>query len=216
MRLNQYLALSTGLSRRAADSMIAEQRVKINNEVALLGQSVNPNDQVTLDGKTIKLPVKTITIMLNKPVGYVCSREGQGSKTIYDLLPSEFRNLKPVGRLDKDSSGLILLTNDGKLAHELAHPSFEKTKVYKVELDKPLADKDKQRIEGGVALEDGSSKLELQTANSKLLAVRMHEGRNRQIRRTFEALGYKVMALNRIQFGEFSLNNLPPGEWHVL
>lgn len=212
MRLNRYIAQATGISRRAADSLITEQRVKVNEELAQLGQIVHVTDQVTIDGKALELEPKTIAIMLNKPVGYVCSRDGQGSSTIYDLLPTELHNLKPVGRLDKDSSGLILLTNDGKLAHELTHPSFEKTKVYQIELDKSLEESMESKIEEGIQLEDGLSSLEL-SGSGKNWTVTMHEGRNRQIRRTFEAVGHTVTHLHRIKFGPFSLESLAPGKF---
>lgn len=218
------------MSRRAADAVIAEQRVQVNGVLAKLGQEVHPDDKVILDGRAITPDVKRVTIMLNKPAGYVCSREGQGSKTIYKLLPQELHHLKPVGRLDKESSGLLLLTNDGQLAQQLAHPSYQKTKVYEVVLDKPLALEDKTRIEHGVMLEDGISKLKLENGNLKLEGknsdfsfqtssfyhVAMTEGRNRQIRRTFAALGYKVTKLHRTQFGDYSLNNLQVGEYQVI
>jgi len=211
MRINKYLAQATGMSRRAADTAIAEKRVKINGKPIVLGQAVEANDKVTLDDKLLTLDTSTQTILLNKPVGYVCSRDGQGSKTIYDLLPEELHHLKPVGRLDKDSSGLLLMTNDGDLAHKLTHPSFEKTKVYEIKLDKELTSDDFEKItHEGVQLEDGLSKFDLDYINDKNFEwkVNMHEGRNRQIRRTFEALGYKVIHLHRTHFGSLKLGKL--------
>jgi 23S rRNA pseudouridine2605 synthase len=211
MRLNKYIALATGMSRRAADDAITKERIHINNALARLGQPVDPEkDAVSLDGKFLTPPEKPATIMLNKPVGYVCSRDGQGSKTVYDLLPAEYHQLKPVGRLDKDSSGLLLLTNDGTLAYELTHPSFHKMKVYELRLDKPLTPPDWEHIATtGVKLSDGSSKFELKWLHKndglQWLAT-LHEGRNRQIRRTFEALGYKVTKLHRTRFGPYILN----------
>jgi 23S rRNA pseudouridine2605 synthase len=155
--------------------------------------------------------------MLNKPVGYVCSRDGQGSQTVYDLLPSGLHSLKSVGRLDKDSSGLLLLTNDGNLAHQLTHPSFQKTKVYQVSLDKPLQPLHRQLIsDHGIQLDDGVSQLELERltdGDDTQWRVRMHEGRNRQIRRTFESLGYDVRRLHRTGFGEFALSGLAMGHF---
>ncbi|HSX46777.1 MAG TPA: pseudouridine synthase [Patescibacteria group bacterium] len=214
MRLNQYVAQATGMSRRAADAVIAEQRVRINGTPAQLGQSVHPDDQVTLDGKPLESPATYRTVLFHKPAGYVCSRNGQGSATIYELLPPVLHELKPVGRLDKDSSGLLLLTNDGQLSHQLTHPRFEKTKLYQIELDKPLSPMDEERIHvDGVKLEDGFSRLTLTSEDAKRLRWRvdMHEGRNRQIRRTFAALGYKVTKLHRTQFGEYVLSDLAPG-----
>jgi pseudouridine synthase len=154
--------------------------------------------------------------MLHKPVGYVCSRDGQGSKTIYDLLPTKLHQLKPVGRLDKDSSGLLLLTNDGELANRLTHPSFEKEKVYEISLDKPLARPDRAQIEQGVLLEDGLSKLQVKPLGNEHWQVTMREGRNRQIRRTFSALGYRLQALHRTQFGTYRLGRIAPGEYTVV
>lgn len=205
MRINKFIAAATGLSRRAADQAIAEDRVLVNGAAAQAGQGVADTDQVFLDGKKLTLQASQ-TILLYKPVGYVVSRDGQGSKTIYDLLPPEMHHLKPVGRLDKDSSGLLLLTSDGQLAQQLTHPKYQKTKVYEIVLDKSLRPADEQQITQGVELEDGSSRLELtRLTDDRTWRVRMHEGRNRQIRRTFAALGYEVTRLHRISFGGYHL-----------
>jgi 23S rRNA pseudouridine2605 synthase len=212
MRINRFVALATGLSRRVADSAIAQKRVYINGEAARAGQDANQSAVVTLDGKKLFLPDTAATIIFNKPAGYVVSRDGQGSRTIYDLLPAEFKNLKAVGRLDKDSSGILLLTNDGTLANELTHPSFQKEKVYEVEIDKNLSPADQIKIEQGVQLEDGLSLLAL-SGSGKSWTVKMHEGKNRQIRRTFEALGYKVTKLHRTQFGAYKLTALESGSF---
>lgn len=214
MRINKYVALATGISRRAADAAIAEYRVGINGKTAQTGHDVTDSDTVTLDGRIITPAPKT-TIMLNKPPGYVVSRDGQGSQTIYDLLPVEYDRLKPVGRLDKESSGLLLLTNDGDLANQLTHPSHQKTKVYEITLDKPLQPLHRQMISDyGIKLEDGISKLQLDRLNDDddhSWHVSMTEGRNRQIRRTFQSLGYEIKRLHRIQFGPYHLKDLPSG-----
>lgn len=219
MRLNKFLALATGMSRRKADTAIKECRVMLNGLLAKTGLSVDSTDQVLFDGKSIKLnAVRLKTIILNKPVGYVCSRSGQGSKTIYDLLPASMHELKPVGRLDKDSSGLILLTNDGNLANQLTHPKFSKIKVYEIKLDKALAPNDKHKVEDGVLLDDGISKLNLGVFDGcppTKYQVQMHEGRNRQIRRTFAALGYKVTYLHRTKFGPYKLGNIPSSSYQI-
>lgn len=214
MRLNVYIASSTGLSRRAADRAIEEGRVLLNGHGPGLGQQVGQDDIVTLDGRAITPDVNTLTIMLNKPVDYVCSRAGQGSKTIYDLIPEEYHYLKPVGRLDKNSSGLLLLTNDGELANQLTHPRYQKTKVYEVKLDRSLSDTDRVKVsEKGVALEDGLSKFKLEQGNNaSKWTITMSEGRNRQIRRTFSALGYRIIRLHRTQFGEYQLGLLAEGQ----
>ena len=146
MRINKFIAQATGLSRRAADTAIGEGRVLVNGQKPSAGQDVSTNDAVLMDGKRITAPNQAQTIILNKPVGYVVSRDGQGSQTIYDLLPPELHQLKPVGRLDKDSSGLLLLTNDGQLAQELTHPRYQKTKIYEIRLDKPLQPLHRQMI----------------------------------------------------------------------
>ena len=220
MRLNKFIALATGLGRRSADSAISEYRVGINGKTAKVGTEVTDEDVVTLDGRTITPPVNRVTIMLNKPAGYVVSRDGQGSETIYDLLPYQYDRLKPVGRLDKDSSGLLLLTNDGDLANRLTHPSYQKQKVYEVTLDNPLQPLHRQMISDyGVKLQDGISKFELerlQQGNDLKWKVIMTEGRNRQIRRTFESLGYGIVTLHRTQFGNFALKNLPSGRSSVI
>jgi 23S rRNA pseudouridine2605 synthase len=213
MRINQYVASASGLSRRSADEAVQAGRVTINGRPAELGATVTPDDKVTFDGRRITPGTKT-TVILNKPAGYVVSRQGQGSKTIYDLLPEKYLNLKPVGRLDKDSSGLLLLTNDGDLAHQLTHPRYAKTKVYEVALDKPLEPLHQQMInDHDIQLEDGPSKLSLQRLDDSRSEwqVTMSEGRNRQIRRTFAALGYTVKKLHRTQFAGYSLGNLSEG-----
>lgn len=213
MRINKFVAQATGLSRRAVDKAITEGRVQLNAQTASLGDEVIPSDNVTLDERPITPAVKT-TIILNKPFGYVVSRDGQGNQTIYDLLPDEYHTLKPVGRLDKDSSGLLLLTNDGELANQLTHPRYSKTKVYQIQLDKPLEPLHQQMIgDHGIKLNDGFSKLSLMKGESaRHWQVTMSEGRNRQIRRTFEALGYQVTKLHRTAFGPYSLNNLELGK----
>lgn len=219
MRINVFIAQASNMSRRAADQAIQAGRIQVNGQQAVLGDQVEPTDTVTLDGRVLKAAAPTQTIMLHKPVGYVCSRRGQGSKTVYELLPAELRHLRPVGRLDKDSSGLLVMTNDGQLAHQLTHPSFQKEKVYEVVLDKPLQATDQQQItREGVQLDDGPSRLGLRSSSGDNLTwqVSMHEGRNRQIRRTFEALGYQVTKLHRTQFGNYKLSDLPPAKYRVV
>lgn len=215
MRLNVYLAQATGLSRRAADAAVQDGRVTVNGQPAQNGQQVESTDSVTLDRRAITPPVNTATILLHKPVGYVCSRAGQGSKTIYELLPREYQQLKPVGRLDKASSGLLLMTSDGKLANELTHPSFQKTKLYQVDLIRPLTPHDKRQIEQGVMLEDGISHLKLE-GSGKRWVVSMQEGRNRQIRRTFAAVGHTVNKLHRTHFGPYILGDLTVAKYTII
>lgn len=228
MRINQYLARAAGLSRRQADRAIADERVTVNGEVAELGQRVEPDDTVQLDGESVALPAIR-TVKLHKPSGYVVSRARQGNDLIiYALLPRQLRQLKPIGRLDKDSRGLLLLTNDGQLAHQLTHPGFQKQKVYEVTLDKSLTPADMRRLHQGVHLDDGVSQLEIGEGEAestkkdggvpgkKTYHITMYEGRNRQIRRTFAALGYQVTDLLRTQLGEYSLGDLKDGQYHLI
>ena len=221
-RLNKYLALQLGISRREADVLIDSSTVEINGRPAALGARVKPGDNVTVASASIsKKPQKLIYLALNKPVGYVCSRKPQGnSPTIYTLLPAEYHRLKPVGRLDRNSSGLLLLTNDGDFAYRMTHPKFTKTKIYHVQLDNDLAPLHQQMISDfGVQLEDGRSQLTLARLSDERRdkwQVTMSEGRNRQIRRTFSALGYEVKRLHRVQFGNYTLNNMKRGDYLVI
>jgi 23S rRNA pseudouridine2605 synthase len=255
VRLNKFLAHNAGISRREADDYITHGRITINGVTAIIGDRVQPGDHVTLDGKPLEALAEKTYLLLNKPAGYVCSRKQQGDNpTIYSLLPEKYHELKPVGRLDADSSGLILLTNDGDFAHQMTHPKFQKTKVYEVTLDKPLQPLHRQMISDfGVMLEDGKSQFLVERPNEPLgtsfpetsaarvstgagaqsdtrseavsendggekaaedldWRITMHEGRNRQIRRTFAALGYTVTKLHRTQFGKYSLGDIKSGE----
>jgi 23S rRNA pseudouridine2605 synthase len=215
MRLNKYLAAGTRLSRRGADDAIAAGRVVVNGRRPEQGMDITKTDSVVLDGAIVQPVTDIVTIMLHKPRGVVVSRDGQGSSTVYDILPEKYHQLNPIGRLDKDSSGLLLLTNDGTLAHDLTHPSRQKLKVYTIALDKDLLPLHRQMISDyGLQLEDGISKLQLERAKDNdetRWIISMHEGRNRQIRRTFGAVGYTVRALHRIKFGDYALGDLKPG-----
>jgi len=215
IRLNKFLSTNYGISRREADELISAGKVLINGKKAVLGARIGKNDEVLLSGKEV-LESKLRYFALNKPVGYVCSKKRQGdTPTIYELLPSELQSLKSVGRLDKDSSGIILLTNDGDFSFKMTHPSFHKIKIYEVELDRDLAPLHRQMIaDFGINLQDGISKLGLERiTGEKKWRVTMSEGRNRQIRRTFEAVGYKVVKLHRTTFGPYSLSGLKPGKY---
>ena len=219
-RLNKYLATNFGISRREADILIAEGKVLINDKPAEIGNRVNKGDKVTLRGKEVARK-ELIYVALNKPVGYVCSRKRQGeTPTMYELLPSELQELKSVGRLDKNSSGIILLTNDGDFAYQMTHPKFIKTKLYEVELDRDLEPLHQQMIaDFGVQLPDGKSQLgltRLRDDSRRGWQVQMSEGRNRQIRRTFDALGYRVIRLHRTNFGPYALGDLKSGEYREI
>lgn len=222
MRINKFLALATGISRRAADRAITEGRVLVHGIQASTGHDVGKSDTVTYDGKAIKADdvvgrTAFTTVLLNKPAGYIVSRDGQGSATIYDLLPEKYHNLKPIGRLDKFSSGLQLLTDDGGLAQQLTHPKHRKAKIYEVKLSKPLAPLHRQMIQDhGIQIEDGLSKFQIERIHDdddNLWQVTMREGRNRQIRRTFLSLGYGISTLHRTQFGDYRLDDLIQGKY---
>lgn len=199
--------------------MIEKGRVRINDKPATLGARFSASDTVTLDGKPIATEQAQYRyVALHKPAGYLCSRRSQGGDpTIYELLPADLRALKPVGRLDRDSSGLILLTNDGDFAFRMTHPKFAKTKLYEVTLDQDLAPLHQQMISDfGVDLEDGRSELglmRLSDTNRTDWQVTMSEGRNRQVRRTFAALGYTVVKLHRTHFGSYALGDIKAGEY---
>jgi 23S rRNA pseudouridine2605 synthase len=225
MRLNKYLAQSLGLSRREADDLIATGKVEIDGKVANLGEqvpSIDNNTKIMCDGKIIPFFVSTdfVYLALHKPVGYVSSRRNQDdAPTLYELLPEKYRLLKTVGRLDKNSSGLILLTNNGDFAFQMTHPKFHKIKLYEVSLDKPLQPLHQQILSDfGVELTDGKSKLVLTKlgSSSQNWQVELREGRNRQIRRSFGSLGYTVTKLHRTQFGSYQLSDLKSGAYREL
>lgn len=219
-RLNKYLALHLGVSRRQADELIEKGKVMINGKPAIIGARVTATDEVAVKGKPVDTSTPFVYLALNKPVNYVCSRKQQGdSPTIYSLLPQEYHSLKPVGRLDRDSSGLILLTNDGDFALRMTHPRYVKIKRYEVSVDHALEPLHQQMISDfGVDLDDGRSQLTLERASNDRTAwiVTMSEGRNRQIRRTFAALGYTVVKLHRTHFGNYAIGPLKPGEYQVV
>ena len=217
MRLNKFIALSLGVSRRKADELIEQGQILVNGDRAVLGRQISQSDTVLHNSRELHIQPKKL-ILLHKPIGYLCSRTSQGGvPTIYELLPASLHHLKPVGRLDKDSSGLILLTNDGDFAHQMTHPSFYKIKRYLVTLDQPLQPLHRQMINDfGVQLPDGPSRLTLERqhdGDDRRWIVQMSEGRNRQIRRTFAALGYTVTKLHRTDFGNYSIGEIKRGEF---
>lgn len=220
IRLNKFLAERLGVSRREADELITAGEVFVDEKPAILGARIDKNTKVCYDKKIIPFETEYLYLAFNKPVGYVCSRRAQGdTPTLYEILPKEYQKLKTVGRLDKDSSGLILLTNDGDFAYQMTHPKFHKEKIYEVTLDQPLEPLHQQMISDyGIMLDDGPSKFTVATsatgpAERTHFTVILTEGRNRQIRRTFAALGYRVTALHRTQFGKYQLSGLKPGKY---
>lgn len=222
VRLNKHIALSLAIGRRQVDYLISTGKILVNGQVPKLGARVHTNDAITVNGKPLAAQAAPkLYLALNKPEGYICSRRQQGdTPTIYNLLPPAYHHLKPVGRLDKDSSGLLLLTNDGDFAHHMTHPRFVKQKQYEVTLHKPLEPLHHQMINDiGILLPDGVSRLGLSRHtedDSTRWLVTMHEGRNRQIRRTFAALGYDVKHLHRTRFGNYTLSGLASGRFELV
>jgi 23S rRNA pseudouridine2605 synthase len=217
MRLNQYIASASHLSRRQADDAIKAGRVTINDTTASLSHAVGDLDIIALDGNKLSPPTEIVYIMINKPTGIIVSRVHQDkTPTIYDILPQKYHNLISVGRLDKDSSGLLILTNDGDFVQRATHPSYEKIKTYEVTLNRQLSAADKSKLDHGVQLKDGSSYLGIENQLDKMVVVSLHEGRNRQIRRTFETLGYRITSLHRTSFGPYALGSLKPSEIAVI
>jgi 23S rRNA pseudouridine2604 synthase len=218
IRLNKFLSESGLCSRRGADEFIEAGEVKVNGLKAQVGAKVDPDkDRVEYKGKELKRVTQKIVIMLNKPVGYTCTaRNFKDEKNVFDLVKEKER-LFPVGRLDKDSSGLLLLTNDGDLALQLTHPRYEKEKEYEVLINKPLQDKDLRRMQQGMALgTEKSLPAKVNVINEKKFNIVLKEGKKRQIRRMAEILGYQVLALKRIRINSLSLCDLKVGEYKIL
>lgn len=225
MRLNKYLAQAGIASRRKADTLISEGRVSVNGEiVSQLGIQVDDvKDIVSLDGKPLKPVKEMVYIMLHKPVSYLVSCDDNFRRpTVLDLV-GKYRNLvKPVGRLDLNSSGLLLLTNDGELAFRLTHPRYNIDKTYLVKCEGFLADEQIAGLEKGVRFEDGvitaPAKIELlsRTENFSRYRITIHEGRKRQIRLMSLTLGHRVIALKRLSFGSLNLGDLNEGKYRSL
>ena len=217
MRINKWIAGQTGFGRRTVDRFIEEGKITVNGAVASMGQSVDGTETITLNGRVIEAQhTEPITILLHKPRGYVCSRDGQGSKTVYDLLPEKYQDLKLAGRLDRDSSGLLILSNDGDVIQGLTHPTLHKQKTYIVTTRRPLSETDLTAIKKGVDIGDPRlSSFEISPIpdhDRKYKAVLL-EGRNRQIRRTMEAVGNQVVTLHRTSMGDFALKGLAQGTY---
>jgi len=216
-RLNRYLARRGVASRRGADDLIGAGRVIVNGAVAVLGTVVEPGrDRVAVDGRAVAGGRRLETIMLNKPRGVVTTvRDPHGRPTVISLLHEPVPGLVPVGRLDADSRGLILLSSDGELAHHLTHPRFGVTKRYRAVLDRELSDSDLSRLLAGVELEDGPARAlsaqRVSAARARTIEVTLGEGRKRELRRLCAALGATVLDLVRVGFGPLKLGRLAEG-----
>ena len=219
MRINRYLAYRYGSSRRDADQAIAAGEVYVNSSPAAMGQQINASTDVIVWAGHTPLQTKSPTmIMLNKPVGHVCSKHGQGAPTIYDLLPQEYSHLIIAGRLDKDSCGLVILTSDGQAAQELSHPSHDKLKHYHVRTTSPISSAHIRELMLGVDIGDTRpSRMSVTpTGSDNTYLVVLGEGRNRQIRRSLSALGYQITLLHRVQLGNYQLGALASGKYSVV
>jgi 23S rRNA pseudouridine2605 synthase len=226
VRLQTFLARSgASASRRKAEALISAGRVKVNDRIASLGESIAAADRVLLDGHPVELPQKPTYIALNKPKGYVTTlKDDRNRPTVAKLIPGDVPGLVPIGRLDANTTGLLLLTNDGPFAHHVAHPSSEIEKEYELTLAPLPAKELKMRIaalEKGPELEDGKmlppKLICLRRAGEKItLSLTIHEGRNRIIRRACAAVGLTLLALKRVRVGPVKLGDLPEGQYRAL
>lgn len=218
MRINKYLAECGVASRRGCDKLIEEGRVTVNGKTAALGDDIAGGEEICVDGMPVSHGEKHSYYLLNKPKGYVCTvRDDKGRKTVMELLPPDAGRVFPVGRLDYDTEGMLLLTDDGDLTFRLTHPKNEVPKTYLVKIEKGITDAELNRLRAGVEIDGvltGKSKvkvIETDKAFTKL-QVTITEGRNRQVRKMFEAVGKQVVFLKRIKIGEMRLGSLPRGK----
>ena len=223
MRLQKFLAHAGIASRRAAEDIIKQGRVTVNGKtITDMGVNVYDTDAVTVDGKLIANEEEKIYIMLNKPVGYVSSAKDQFARpTVLDLVKDINKRLYPVGRLDYDTSGLILLTNDGELTYKLTHPRHEIDKVYEALISEIPSSNEIKKFETGLEIEDyitSPAKIIIRQRHEKtsLVHITIHEGKNRQVRKMCSAIGHVVITLKRIAIGSLFLSNLPEGKWRRL
>ena len=221
LRLNRYIANAGICSRREADTLIAAGEIKVNGEVVTeMGYKVQPEDTVQY-GKTNLSREKSVYVLLNKPKDFITTTEDpEGRRTVMELVASASKErIFPVGRLDRNTTGLLLFTNDGEVAQKLSHPSHKNKKIYQVELSQPLAEEDLRKIAEGIELEDGKAVVDdvaVVAGNAHFVGIEIHIGRNRIVRRIFEHLGYEVVALDRVQYAGLTKKDLPRGKWRFL
>ncbi len=224
VRLQKYLSEYGVASRRAAERMIAEGRVMVNGSVVdAMGVKVDPaQDQIFVDGKRIETRPQLRYLLLFKPVGYICSvHDDRRRRTVLDLLEGINERVYPVGRLDYDTSGLLLLTNDGEMTNQLLHPSYQVEKTYLAQVTGIPASHDLQRLREGIMLADGMTapaKARIQSVRqgNAVIELQIHEGRNRQVRRMMDAIGHPVQRLRRTAVAFLRLEGLQPGQWRDL
>ncbi len=222
VRLNRFIAMAGISSRRKAEELILNGEVTVNkNVVTDLSTKVSPfTDRVAINGRIISIEEKLVYIVLNKPKDYITTaRDEKNRKTVYDLVHTRER-IFPVGRLDRNTTGVLLFTNDGELAHRLMHPSHRVDKSYHVELTASVDQKDIEKVKKGVHIEDGKTAParvdSIPGTKNRNLIITIHEGRNRQVRRMFEALGYEVKRLDRVQYAGLTTDGLRRGGWRYL
>ncbi len=223
IRLNKYLAHSGVCSRREADTFIQAGLVTVNGKtITELGYKVKRTDKVQFEGQTLH-PERYQYILLNKPKGFITTLDDpEGRKTVMELVKNAVKErIYPVGRLDKDTTGILLFTNDGQLAKRLTHPSYNTKKIYHVSLNQKISEEHLKAIRQGIELEDGFIKADdisyvEGTVSGKEIGIEIHSGRNRIVRRIFEHFGYKVVRLDRVLFGPLTKKNLPRGNWRFL
>ncbi len=223
MPLNKFLAHCGICSRRDAVSVIASNTVKVNGTICIEpGYKVQPTDEVVYNGKKLFVTKNLVYILLNKPKDYITTTDDpQGRKTVLELIrQATSERVYPIGRLDRNTSGVLLLTNDGDLTQKLSHPSYEITKIYEVKLDKPLTKADFEKVLDGLILEDGLVKVDsLAYADAKdksVIGIEIHSGRNRIVRRIFESMGYDVKALDRVMYAGLTKKNVERSKWRYL
>jgi 23S rRNA pseudouridine2605 synthase len=221
VRLNKFIANAGICSRRDADQLIANGQIMVNGIVVTeMGHKVEPHNVVTYGGKELK-PEGQVYILLNKPKDYITTTEDPENRhTVMELIRGASKGrVFPVGRLDRNTTGLLVLTNDGDLAEKMTHPSFETRKIYQVDLDKPIAPEDFEKVKAGVMLEDGLAEVdevEILSPDQDILGLAIHSGRNRIVRRIFEELGYDVIRLDRVMYASLTKKDLPRGHWRYL
>lgn len=218
VRLQKYLSQAGVCSRRKGETYIVAGRVRVNGKVTTaLGTKINPaKDRIEVDGKPVKVVDKRTYIALNKPKGYVTSCQHAGERVVVDLIDLPQR-LFPIGRLDKDSIGLLLLTDDGRIHHQLSHPGFDHEKEYEVTLQMPIKDGALQQMANGIFLKGRKTRpAQVRRMSGRRFRIVLQEGRNRQIRRMVRHLGHQVAKLKRIRVANIRLGNLPPGGWRHL
>jgi len=222
MILQKAIASSGYCSRRHGEELIRNEQVRVNGHLALIGEEADPNeDKITVNGRLLPRPEEKVYVILNKPLGYTCTnRTFPGEKNIFDLVDLPTR-LFAVGRLDKDSHGLILLTNDGDLTQKLSHPKFEHDKEYEVKIRDEVINPELviKKLLAGVDIADGDGIVKAVRAKylqNDLFVITLNEGKKRQIRRMFDVLGTRVVDLKRISLGSLTLGSLPEGKWDYL